>query len=274
MALVPHDKETRSVTEDPRQAALLELLLQGRPERVTALLLRGEESETKQEAAKVADALSALALALPTETPSAHLKARVLRSLADRPKVRSAVVVLDMLNDHLTPGGSVEVPRARDIVPALVARLDAARADGTPVVYVVDRHEPGDLDLESWTTHNVAGSKGAEVWPPLAPQPGDRVVTKATYSGFAGSELDSVLAELAVDTLVLTGCLTEIGIMATAADALQRGYAVDVPPELQAGFGPVSEGATIAALSVMAPYGPARRERLEKVKARLAARSL
>lgn len=262
------------MTEDPRQAALLELLLQGRPERVTTLLLRGEGSETRAEAARIADALGALAVALPPEAPSVGLRGRILESLQRRPTPRAALLVIDMLNDHLRPGGSVEVPRARDIVPALLGRLAAARADGVPVVYIVDWHEPDDLDLEEWTTHNVVGSEGAEVWPPLAPHPGDRVVSKATYSAFVGSELDTVLAELAVDTLVLTGCLTEIGIMATASDALQRGYAVEVPPDSQAGSGPVGEGATMAALSLMAPYGPARRERLERVKARLAASAL
>ncbi len=257
------------MTEDPRQAALLDLLLQGRPERVVALFLRNEDGETKSEAAKVADALGALAVALPPEAPPAGLRERILRTLREKPKPRPALLVIDMLNDHLTPGGSVEVPRARDIVPALAARLDTARASGVPVIYVVDRHEPDDPDLDAWTTHNVKGSKGAEVWPALAPRPGDRVVPKATYSAFVGSELDKVLAELAVDTLVLTGCLTEIGIMATASDALQRGYAVEVPPDSQAGLAPIGEGATLAALSLMAPYGPARRERLERVKAAL-----
>jgi nicotinamidase-related amidase len=258
------------VTEDPRQAALLDLLLRVRPERVVTLLLGNEGAETKAEAAKMVNALAVLAMALPAEDPSAQLRERILRSLEERPKPRAALLVIDMLNDHLTPGGSVEVPRARDIVPALAARLDEARAAGVPVVYVVDRHDPDDSDLDAWTTHNIAGSKGAEVWPPLEPKPGDRVVPKATYSAFVGSELDTVLAELAVDTLVLTGCLTEIGIMATASDALQRGYAVEVPPDSQAGLGPLGEGATMAALSVMAPYGPARRERLSRVKARLA----
>ena len=147
-----------------------------------------------------------------------------------------------MLNDHLTPGSSVEVPRARDIVPAVAARLDAARAAGLPVVYVVDQHDPDDADLDLWTTHNVAGTTGGEVWPALAPKDGDTIVTKPTYSAFAASDLDGVLDGLAVDTLVLTGCLTEVGIMATAMDALQRGYAVEVPPDAQAGSSPSGRG--------------------------------
>jgi nicotinamidase/pyrazinamidase len=261
------------VTEDPRQAALLDLLLQGRPDRVTSFLLAAEPPEAREEAGKIADALTALAVALPpvpVDARSEALKARILSSLGGARKARTAVLVLDMLNDHLTPGSSMEVPRAREIVPAVVARLDAARAAGVPVVYVVDQHELDDPELDLWTTHNVAGSKGGEVWPPLAPKQGDTIVTKPTYSAFARSRLDAVLDELAVDTLVLTGCLTEIGIMATAMDALQRGYDVHVPPDAQAGSGPIAEGSTLKTLSLLPPFAPARRERLAQVDARLA----
>ena len=125
------------------------------------------------------------------------------------------------------------------------------------------RYRTGDPDLDEWTTHNVRGTSGAEVWPALAPQPGDRVVKKPTYSGFTGSNLQAVLDELKVDTLVVTGCLTEIGIVATATDALQRGFQVEVPPDAQAGASPLAEAAALASLSVMPPYGAARRERLK-----------
>jgi nicotinamidase/pyrazinamidase len=256
-----------AVTEDPRQAALLDLILQGRPERVTTFLLAAEDDAARKEAARISDALATLALALPEEPPAPQLRARLLQTLTDRQKPRAAVLVLDMLNDHLTPGSSMEVPRARDIVPALAARLDAARTAGVPVVYVVDRHDPDDPDLDSWTTHNVAGTPGAEVWPPLAPHPGDRVVPKATYSGFVGSDLQAVLDELRVDTLVITGCLTEIGMMATASDALQRGFAVEVPADTQAGSGAVAESVAMSTLSIMPPYGAARRARLAWVAA-------
>jgi nicotinamidase/pyrazinamidase len=271
----PHAIESNAaVTEDPRHAALLDLLLQGRPDRVTAFLLAAEAPETRVEAAKIADAVAALAVALPAapvdEAASAALKARIMASLSGARRARSAVLVIDMLNDHLTPGSSVEVPRARDIVPAVANRLEAARASGLPVVYVVDQHDPDDPDLDLWTTHNVAGSKGGEVWPALAPKTGDTVVTKPTYSAFAASELDAVLDRLAVDTLVLTGCLTEVGLLATAMDALQRGYAVEIPPDAQAGSSPAAELVTLATLSILPPFAPARIARLARIDARAA----
>jgi nicotinamidase-related amidase len=175
-----------------------------------------------------------------------------------------------MIHDHLDPGTLLEVPRARMVVPALKQRLEAARARGVPVVYIVDEHDPDDPDLDAWGTHAVRGTKGTEVWDEIAPAPGDRIVKKASYSAFFESQLGNVLEELGVDTLVLTGCLTEIGIMATATDAMQRGYSVEVPPDAQAGSCPEAEAATMGTLSVMAPFGPARKARLDRL-AQLAA---
>ena len=278
----PHGIESvAALTEDPRQAAiddLLALVLQARPERITSFVLGTVGAELQGEAKKIADAVATLALALPPEPlprdAAGHdpLKARILASLAGASKPRTALLVIDMQNDNLAPGSSVEIPRARDIVPAVAARLARARAEGVPVVYVIDQHEPDDPDLDAWTTHNVIGTPGAQVWPALAPEVGDRQVTKSTYSAFTGSKLDETLEALGIDTLVLTGCVTEVGVMATAMDALQRGYAVEVPPDSQAGTSALAEGVAMTTLTMLPPYGAARRQRLAAVHARMTAR--
>ena len=111
------------------------------------------------------------------------------------------------------------------------------------------------------------GHAGTEVWADLAPQSGDRIVKKPSYSAFYESNLTSVLDELKVDTLVLTGCLTEIGIMATATDAMQQGFAVEVPADSQAGSCVELETAALGTMNVMAPFGPARKSRLDSLAA-------
>jgi nicotinamidase-related amidase len=180
---------------------------------------------------------------------------------------RKAVLVVDMLNDHLVPGRPLEVPRARGIVPALVARLEQARRENVPVVYVLDEHEPGDSDLDLWGSHNVKGTEGAAIWPALTPKSGDRLVRKPTYSAFTRSNLADVLSELRVDTLVLTGCLTEVGLLATATDAMQRGFAVEIPPDSQAGATAQSEHVALGIVGLLGPYGPARQALLEAASA-------
>src|SRR5262249_17525179 len=155
-----------------------------------------------------------------------------------------------------TPGGPLEVPRARGIVPALKARLDDARGRGVPVVYVCDSHAPDDPDLRQWPDHALEGTAGAEGWPDGPPPAGEPTPRKRTYSAFPGSPLLSTLEAHDADEIVLTGCATEVGLMATATDALQKGFVVTVPPDCQAGNSAIGEMVTMLALSVMPPFEP------------------
>jgi nicotinamidase-related amidase len=256
---------------DVSLAELLEFALAGRPERLTALMENAMPAEARAALRAIEEATAALALEPGPAAPKAELRDKLMATLrakkaAARP-ARKAVLVCDMINDHLTPGRVLEVPRARDIVPALVKRLDEARAAGIPVVYVLDRHSEDHPEHDEWGTHAVEGTEGAEVWPPLAPKPGDRQVTKASYSGFYESELEKVLDELGVDTLVLTGCATEVQLQATATDALMRGYAVEMPPDSQAGATEVAEQVTMGVLAALAPFAPSRKARLARLAA-------
>ena len=166
------------------------------------------------------------------------------------------MIVLDMIQDHLTPGSAVEVPRAALIVPALKERLAAERARQTPIIFVCDSHEPDDPDFDEWPIHAVAGTAGADVWPELGPEPSDHIVRKPTYSAFTRSTLAPLLDELGADEIILTGCATELGLSVTATDALQRGFVVTIPPDCQAGVSPMAEGLALLTLSTMPPYAP------------------
>ena len=149
---------------------------------------------------------------------------------------RTALIIIDMLEDFLAPGAPLEVPAGREIVPAIGRRLDEARSRGTPVVYVCDAHAPDDKEFSVWPPHAIPGTPGARVVNALAPREGERVVTKTSYSGFYNTELDEVLRGLDVNHLVITGVVTNICILYTAADALMRGYRVTVPPDCVAGL--------------------------------------
>ena len=242
---------------------LLGFVLRGRPERVEEGLLSQSTPAFRAEIRRTREALARLACAGKVEPPSIEVRARLVATVARR-LPRRAVLVLDMIHDHLEPGALLEVPRARAIVGPLDRRLEAARAAGTPVVFVLDEHEEDDPDLLAWGRHAVRGSAGAAIWHELTSAASDLVVRKPSYSAFFRSDLDVVLDRLGVDTLVLTGCLTELGILATATDAMQRGFDVEVPPDSQAGSSAPAEEAALGVLRVMAPFGPARKARLDR----------
>jgi nicotinamidase/pyrazinamidase len=251
---------------DAERERLLEILLAGTPDRVLDVVLATDPA-ARAELESMRATLARMPEALDPVAPPASLRARVLASATSRQAAlepRRALLVIDMIEDHLTPGRPLEVPRARAIVPALQQRLVAARAAGIPVVYVVDSHAPDDPDYDVWPTHALEGSDGARVWPEIAPLAGEPVIPKRTYSAFHRSELESVLDRLGIDTLVLTGCATELGLLATATDALMRGFHVEVPPDSQAGASEIGEQVALGVLHVMPPYDPARRRAIRE----------
>ncbi|MDY0270561.1 cysteine hydrolase family protein [Trichloromonas sp.] len=145
--------------------------------------------------------------------------------------MNQALLVIDMLNDFVREGAVLEVPETRTILPALRARLAEARRTGVPVLFLCDAHASDDREFSrmGWPPHALRGSVGARVIDELAPRPEERIVEKTSYSGFAGTALDGILKELGVTDLVLTGCVTNICVLYTAADAVMRGYRVTVP---------------------------------------------
>ena len=64
----------------------------------------------------------------------------------------------------------------------------------------------------------------AEIVPELGPEPGDLVITKRQWGAFYGTELDLQLRRRGIDTILLTGIATNIGVESTARDAYERGY--------------------------------------------------
>jgi len=244
------------MTEPADDDPMLERLLAGTPARVLDGA-SGNDPAARAMVARDLEALALVGLSLDPVEPPPALRARVAAMVAAIPAAprRAALLVVDMLRDHLAPGGPLEVPRAREIVPALRRRIDAARAAGEPVVYLIDHHEPGDPELLAWPSHNTRAPLD-DLWPDFAVTAADRVVTHRSYSGFFETRLHETLQGIGVNTLVVTGCTTEIHVFATAVDGLQRGYRVEVPADCQAGSSPQVERAILATLTAMAPTLP------------------
>jgi len=143
---------------------------------------------------------------------------------------KTAVVVIDMINDFVT--GVFKSQRAAKIIPNIKRILDFARKQRVPIIYATDAHLPNvDTEFEVWGPHAVRGSWGAEIIDQLKPEKGDFRILKRKYSAFQGTDLDMLLRELKVGTLILTGVVTDICIQHTAADAFFKGYRIIVPQD-------------------------------------------
>ncbi|MFB5190823.1 hydrolase [Alicyclobacillus fastidiosus] len=139
---------------------------------------------------------------------------------------KTALVVIDMQKGILSLPCAPYQPS--DVLVKTVELADAFRANGGFVVLVnVDFHDGGDAlspvtDLPAVTRERPADA--AVIAPELGPKAGDLLVTKRQWGAFFGTELDLQLRRRGLDTIVLCGIATDIGVETTAREAYQLGY--------------------------------------------------
>jgi nicotinamidase-related amidase len=138
--------------------------------------------------------------------------------------------------------------RERGLVPAIAELAGAFRAAHLPVVHshLVPRADWSGFGVNCVLSGVLRrtgvlreGLPGAEPHPDLVPEPGDHVVARRTgLTSFEGTELDMLLRNLGVETVVLVGVSTNMAVFGSAVEAVNRGYNVVIPTDCIAGVGP------------------------------------
>src|SRR5271156_1073350 len=141
-------------------------------------------------------------------------------------------------------------PRAeetrRGALPNIVRLLPAARAAGVHVVHCLVQRRPDGLG----SNHNAKifaigrgevdiapGTPGAAVLPELGPEPTDLVLSRWHGIGpMGGTDLDAVLRNLGVSTIVVVGVSLNVAIPNVVMDAVNAAYRVVVPRDAVAGL--------------------------------------
>jgi ureidoacrylate peracid hydrolase len=164
------------------------------------------------------------------EQPESFSEHRVTHRLDFEPD-RSAVLVIDMLNDFLEPEGAMPLLEGRRLYEPIRRLLKSARESGAQVMWICDEHLPTDREFQKRSVHCLRGSWGAEVVAELEPDVSELRIPKTRYSGFFETDLDQRLRELGVDHVILAGVVTNICVRSTAHDAFFRDYDVTVPVE-------------------------------------------
>ena len=139
----------------------------------------------------------------------------------------TALVVIDLQRGIAT---IPTVPHASEDVRARARELaDAFRARQALVVLVRVDPGPGGILFPRPITDvqrpPLGGSPDfAELLPEMGPQPGDVVVTKHHPCAFTGTDLDIQLRRRGIQTIVLCGISTNVGVEATARIGFEHGY--------------------------------------------------
>ncbi len=154
---------------------------------------------------------------------------------------RTALLVVDMQNAFVMEDvAHAWVPEAASIVPNINALAAALRGAGGTVVWIKNTFT--EESLESWSHfHNQLwapgrkekriaamseGTLGHQIYEGLEVQPKDLEVRKTRYSAFiqGSSDLETVLRQRGVDTVVVTGTATNVCCESTARDAMMLNF--------------------------------------------------
>jgi nicotinamidase-related amidase len=163
-----------------------------------------------------------------------------------------ALIVVDLQQDFVNPGNPMCVPEAYRQIPRVKTLIEACRAADVPVLY---------------TEHHIGEDCAAdfyEYWPPIAagaikegkvdtrlyqgldPQPGERIINvKHTYDSFAGTDLDYVLRNRGVKTIIVCGTLTNFCCESTARTGYFLNYHVVFGSDVNATDSALAHEATL-----------------------------
>lgn len=185
------------------------------------------------------------------------------------PKVTAAVSI-DMHRGHLdeSPDCPCPSPRGREIIEPINEFHRASRRLRVPVVHVKTGLRLSGIDdtkgfPSAWRLtfpvtvgpipgidrHGLMGTRWVELMTEV--EPNDLVVdNKKRLSIFYATDLDFLLRQLRVRTVVLTGGMTDCCVLNAAFDAANRDYRVVVPRDLVRGFSPEIDDAALRIVSL------------------------
>jgi len=180
---------------------------------------------------------------IPAEIAARAMRARGRDHIFERIEAaRTAHIVVDLQNGFMAEGAPVEVPTAREIVPNVNRICAALRQAGGTNVFLRYTYDPAES--RPWTTryseylspersaaHKTTFHRGAELWqlwPLLDVGTNDLIVDKTRFSAFVPGTcaLNDMLEARGIDTLIVTGTLTNVCCESTTRDAMQRNYRV------------------------------------------------
>ncbi len=151
---------------------------------------------------------------------------------------QAALLVIDMQNYFLDPSSHAFVESGRAMLPNISALVTHFRKAGRPVIFTYFAVKEGEPDpiLRWWGESVVDGTEESRLTPELVPQGGELIMRKSSYSSFQGTELEKFLQEKGVQSLVITGVLTNLCCETAAREAFSLGFDVFLPLDAMASF--------------------------------------
>jgi nicotinamidase-related amidase len=180
----------------------------------------------------------------------------------------TALLIIDMQRDFVMPGGFGEA-LGNDVTPlqATIAPtkrvLETARNKGMLVIHTREGHRPDLTDCPPTKLVRgrgktrigdagpmgrilVRGEIGHDIVPELYPAPGEPVIDKPGKGAFYATDLELILRDRGIKTLIVCGVTTEVCVNTSVREANDRGYECVVLSDCVGSYFPEFQKAALA----------------------------
>jgi ureidoacrylate peracid hydrolase len=181
----------------------------------------------------------------------------------DLDPAKTALIVVDMQNAFMLPGVAHSLcPMAEKIVPNINRLAAAVRETGGTVIWI--KTTCTEEALRDWSAYFemarperaakriealTAGSVGHQLWPALDVRAEDSIVEKNRFSAFirGSSDLAELLRKSGLDTVIVTGTVTNVCCESTARDAMMLNFKTIMVTDANAAATDEDHNASLAA---------------------------
>ena len=156
---------------------------------------------------------------------------------------KTAVLFFDILNGYLPAPEPGKQRKLKPWIQNAIRLSKAGRAAGLPLFFAKGNHRPDNAttaliltdtnnSLTPWPNgevtktkmHVIAGDKSSDVLADLEPQPDDYYIVKYRWSAFFQTYLDLALRTRGIDTIIVSGGSTDVGVTSTLYSARDLDY--------------------------------------------------
>ena len=156
---------------------------------------------------------------------------------------KTALLFFDILNGYYHSDDAAARARMKPWVENAVRLMKAGRAAGIPIFFAKGNHRPDNTtsaliltdtnnSLKPWPNgevtkgkmHVFAGDKSSDVIPELNPQPDDYYIPKYRWSAFFQTYLDLALRARGIDSIIVSGGSTDVGVTSTVYSGRDLDY--------------------------------------------------
>ncbi len=181
----------------------------------------------------------------------------------------TALIIIDMQRDFLEPGGFGEllgndVSLLRTTIEPTAALLSAARKTGLLVIHTREGHRPDLTDCPAAKLTRggstfigtdgpmgrilVRGERGHDIIDELKPLAGEPIIDKPGKGSFYATDLELILRERGIRSLLVCGVTTEVCVHTTVREANDRGFECLVLEDCVGSYFPEFQRVAIAML--------------------------